>query len=609
MPFQPQVGQELTVDDVPYLVAQHPAAPDMPYGQEGKQAVVYQLVSACADPAKAERRALKAFKPRYRVPSLVSLGERIGRFAEFPGLQVCRRIVLTPHRHEALLRQHRDLTYAVLMPWVEGPTWMQVLLEKRPLTAEVSLEIARALADVLARMEQQRLAHCDLSGPNVLLPMLASGEGVALVDIEQMYAPDLASPALLPSGSPGYAHKARDGLWSPNADRFAGALLLAEMLGWCDERVREASWGESYFDPSETQQDSPRSALLSRILHERWGEDVVVLLERAWESDVLSDCATFGEWLVTLPKAVPQRTSVTEDQAPQAALPSSDAAVQALLNLAVQLEQQGNSSGALAAYREAYSLAPAGSGVHMLLARLLQEFEAQRSPRRQRAPGLSKGAAVPATPAKYPVLQDRMLSILHGVHASPVESFLLSAITVAVCAYVLMRTFGTMISRFEQGLWRLDTLVYEMSRSALIAVLSGLTEVLLLRTRIKEKQVVFVAIAAIAGLLGGVVTGAIVRVNEARLSTALLALAGLFGGAVGGALAGLGQASPLRIGELRTRWVAWSTISWAVVWALAGGIGWVVIGPAAPAAVAASVPVATALGLVLLLRVYPEIEF
>jgi hypothetical protein len=43
MPFQARVNQELTIDDVTYRIAEHPAAPGIPYGQEGRQAIVYQL--------------------------------------------------------------------------------------------------------------------------------------------------------------------------------------------------------------------------------------------------------------------------------------------------------------------------------------------------------------------------------------------------------------------------------------------------------------------------------------------------------------------------------------------------------------------------------------
>src|SRR5204863_3625098 len=143
---------------------------------------------------------------------------------------------------------------------------MEVVLNKEELTPDQSLALGRSLAGVMAAMEQEGLAHCDLSGPNVLLPMLSlsfsaqSGQSaVALVDVEQMFGPDLKRPELVPGGSPGYAHKiAPEGMWESDADRLSGAVLLAEMLAWCDERVRNMAWGESYFDPTEMQKDSER---------------------------------------------------------------------------------------------------------------------------------------------------------------------------------------------------------------------------------------------------------------------------------------------------------------------------------------------------------------
>ena len=45
MPFQPVVNQELTIDNVAYRMAEHPAAPGIPYDQEGRQAIVYQLAA------------------------------------------------------------------------------------------------------------------------------------------------------------------------------------------------------------------------------------------------------------------------------------------------------------------------------------------------------------------------------------------------------------------------------------------------------------------------------------------------------------------------------------------------------------------------------------
>lgn len=353
MPFQAEINLELPIDGTNWRIAEHPAAPGMPYGQEGRVAVVYRLNSSTG------ARAIKVFKPRYRLPSLASLAQRLAPFADMPGLAVCQRTVLTPQRHAALLRQFSDLTYAVLMPWIEGPTWMEVVLRRDDpqddaLSPEQGLTLAHALAAILAEMEQRSVAHCDLSGPNVLLPLLAPsplqgegwGGGVALVDVEQLYGPGLEQPAALPGGSPGYAHKtAPDGLWSDEADRFAGAVLLAEMLGWCDPHVRSAAWGEHYFDPAEIQTNSDRYRLLVAALRERWGDAIAGLFERAWASDTLADCATFGEWLVSLPEGAAPSSDISTP-------PTTDA-TSLLLTRAQRKEKEGDLAGALRCYQDA----------------------------------------------------------------------------------------------------------------------------------------------------------------------------------------------------------------------------------------------------------------
>jgi len=296
MPFQPLPNLELKIDNVDFLVTEHPNAPGMPYGQEGRQAIVYQLR------AGDESKALKVFKSRYRTPALVSLAEEIASYASLPGLQVCQRTVLTPRRHQDLLRKHPDLTYAVMMPWVEGITWQEVLMTKTKLTANQSNNLARAFADILVTMEERGIAHCDVSGANLMLPTDLSSGTVALVDVEGLYGSRLTPPKIFPAGSPGYAHQtAPQGLWSSEADRFASAVMLAEILGFCHPELREAAWGESYFNKVEMQADTDRYHLLADTLGQLWGDNIASLFTRAWRSDVLAECPTTGEWLVALP--------------------------------------------------------------------------------------------------------------------------------------------------------------------------------------------------------------------------------------------------------------------------------------------------------------------
>jgi hypothetical protein len=388
MSFRPNAHDELIIDGIAYRIAEHPAAPGFPYGQEGRAGIVYCL----QNPATGNKAALKVFRARFRTPALVSQAEKLAAFADLPGLTVCRRTVLTPQRHADLLRQHPDLTYAVLMPWIEGPTWTEVMLEKRPLTPQQALDLARAFADLLSRMEQNGIAHCDLSGPNVLLPMLAgqTADGrpqtayspsstVELVDVEGLYAPGLPRPEALPSGSSGYAHRtAREGLWGPTADRFAGAVLLAEMLGWGDETVREACYGETYFDPAEMPgqggANPPRYRTLLSALARHYGQPVADLFERAWTSETLADCPTFGEWLVAMPEhpvaqAFSLSTAATETAEAQASTSPEEVTlgvVRGLMQAARRMEDKGNLEGALELYRQALELAQADPSLRSL---------------------------------------------------------------------------------------------------------------------------------------------------------------------------------------------------------------------------------------------------
>jgi len=417
--FSPNFHDELTIDGITYRIAEHPAAPRIPYGQEGRAGIVYCLEPS-PSPAGRERgpggegskAALKVFKPRFRLPFLVSQADRMAPLAALPGLRACQRTVLTPFRHADLLRQYPDLTYAVLMPWIEGPTWFDILMDRKPLSPETSLALAHSLAQVLARMEEQGIAHCDLSAPNVMLPLLAGGTGVELVDLEGLYAPGMTRPQELSSGSAGYAHRqATGGLWGPEADRFAGAVLLAEMLGWCDPQVVQAAWGESYFAPQEMQQDTPRYHTLVAALERRWGSNVARLFERAWRSDSLLDCPTFGEWMVALPLTPSTQPPSPLPQAGEgkgvAAQPPGEevraaveptAEIRAFMQAARRMEDRGNLENALELYRQALELAQSDPSLRSLAREI--ELTVQDVEKRIAAQARRPQPAIPPLPVE-----------------------------------------------------------------------------------------------------------------------------------------------------------------------------------------------------------------
>src|SRR5918911_3004470 len=111
---QPAPWEVLTLGGVAYRLAAHPDVPGLPHVHQGNQAIVYQLLAQDgAEPT--DRRALKLFKPRYRLPALEPLANDLAIVAALPGLEVCRRTVLSPDQHADVLRAAPELTYSIVM--------------------------------------------------------------------------------------------------------------------------------------------------------------------------------------------------------------------------------------------------------------------------------------------------------------------------------------------------------------------------------------------------------------------------------------------------------------------------------------------------------------
>jgi hypothetical protein len=607
------VNDQLTINGVTYRVAEHPAAPGFPYGQEGRAGIVYQLLPSPTGRAAGGEgaAALKVFKPRFRSPALLTQAEKLAAFAHLPGLQAAHRIVLTRAQHPDLIQQHPDLIYAALMPWIAGPTWLDVLLAKQPLPAQQALTLARSLAEALEAMELRGIAHCDLSAANLILPLLAGGSGIALVDLEGLFAPGLSQPQTLSSGSAGYAHaQAAAGLWSPNADRFAGAVLLAEMLGWCAPEVTQAAWGESYFDPQEMQQDSARYQALLAALQRHWGDAVARLFARAWHSKTLADCPTFGEWLVALPEhpvaqafslSTPavEPTAAERTTSPQeSAAVDTTAEIRAFMQAARRMEDKGNLENALELYRQALELAGADPSLRSLAREIeltVQDVEkrmaAQASPLQpaisprpvEEGPGgrvisplsLGEGPGVRAKPRRKPGWGFWLLWVFAnagGGIAGSVASFAVS-ITVGVVAALILALVGmsTGENAFVNSVLSsvMLTTVFLAAFGTVLGAAIGFTQWLMLRQHVHKAGwwVPASAVGWIIWCLGIVIATALTQSNgtasEVRLANDIIVIAA---GAIG-LTVGVSQWIVLR---RRVRSSGW--------WILASIVGWAIIG-------------------------------
>jgi hypothetical protein len=303
--FDPAPGEEieLDVDGVRrcFHAMRHPAGPSFVHAMEGAKAHVYHVREV---PNGAEY-ALKVMKSRFREASLVERCAALDALKTLPGMAVCERRCLTLQSSPGTLARFCDLEYSILMPWMVGHTWYDVVqagaMGRDLARAAEALSTAEHLVEVLAALEERGVAHCDLSAGNVVVdPAVGS---VALVDVEDVFTPLVSAPSAIPGGTPGYQHRtSHAGMWRLDGDRFAGAVLLAEMLGWYDPAVRAAAAGESYFDADELQ--DPGSArltlLLAALRRHRNGEGLVVLLKRAWASVSLGECPMLAEWQLAI---------------------------------------------------------------------------------------------------------------------------------------------------------------------------------------------------------------------------------------------------------------------------------------------------------------------
>lgn len=292
--LEPQPGTTITLDDT-YKFLPHPTVPAMAFAQEGRKAVVYQLAK------NGRKYALKIFKPKFRDPSMVSTSQNLSNLA-LRGLEACDRICFTRSNFTGLINQYPDLEYAVLMPWVNGSTWFDVVFQGMAINQDACKQIAKNTANVLANLERQGYAHCDIAGPNVIVNTL-NGD-VSFIDVEDMYGPNLPEPNAYPLGTDGYQHlearKRIKGQWCAAGDRFSAAVLFAEMLGWSSADIRNNRDEEHYFSIGEMQNPSSQRYLrLLKFLRDL-SKEIGGFFERAWNSSTLEECPTLAEWAKAL---------------------------------------------------------------------------------------------------------------------------------------------------------------------------------------------------------------------------------------------------------------------------------------------------------------------
>ena len=262
MPFRSNIFEIISIDGKEYRFNPQPANAESPFAITGKRATVYQLQDE-----HGALYALKVFSLAYRSPQIAAQAKQIASLQSIPGLEACKRRVLIPVEQAELVITHPELRYAVLMPWLPGSTLEELLATKNALTPEQRLMAAQKLAATLAELEARGVVHGNLNPANLLVDLSASDEvAIHLVGLEGMRF-DAAQGADFDATS----------------DRFAGAMLLAELLS-----------GEVVREDVASQED------VAEIIEDRWGRAICDVYERAVSSPTPAHCPPFSEWIDAL---------------------------------------------------------------------------------------------------------------------------------------------------------------------------------------------------------------------------------------------------------------------------------------------------------------------
>jgi len=303
--FSPFVGMLLSIASTLYEFVPHPHFPgdeSAVFVVEGGEAFVYQLRERSD---AGTMYALKVMKPIYRSEQCVRVAAALVAHKDVPGLFLGHRLCLTKATAPGVIAAFPDLEYATLMPWLASKTWAGVLSDATASAAYTSTKarsLAAATANVLWYLEAHNLVHTDIAGGNILVA--PNYERVELLDIEGLATLTMPVPTWRSQGSPGYQHPKLDkrGQWRLEGDRFAGAILLTEMLTWWHPLVRAytADDAETLFAPDELQtSDFPRwYAVRDTLWH--MNPTLLALFDQAWASSDLAQCPPLSSWAMQL---------------------------------------------------------------------------------------------------------------------------------------------------------------------------------------------------------------------------------------------------------------------------------------------------------------------
>lgn len=201
----------------------------------------------------------------------------------------------------------------ILMPKVPGSPWSSVADSLREgestLTLEQRLTAGMNLAECIDRLEAGGCCHRDLSASNVFVDQ--DGR-IYLIDWDSLCHPNLPFQANTTVGTAGYIApftRAASGAWDascswrPYADRYALAILIAEILLTGAGRAPAQEDGTMF---AQKQLEDPDNGLTKERIDDLWRLDRAAgqLLWKALHASSFGTCPPPAQWRCVLRKAL-----------------------------------------------------------------------------------------------------------------------------------------------------------------------------------------------------------------------------------------------------------------------------------------------------------------
>lgn len=315
-------GQKISIDGVVYQLEAV-----MQEASKHARTTLLELRNVTKGVRKDQRFILKAVEDAKadEASRLETFPERARKLIEpGAGLRILQRHALSERQIEpATIR--KGLAGAQLMPLVKGRSWRDVLSARETFSKGRCKDLARALLEVLLRLEARGMAHCRLGASHILID---EHDRIELCSLESLYAPALSEPDSLPPSVPGYAvehekrkkRRKRENIaerWNAAGDRFAAAVLFAEMLAWHSKDVQalaDAEESEGLFPSYALGRESDRHELIVNAADQAL-PGFAKLFARAWESRTLDEAPRLAEYAPLFGLATPALDASSEGRA------------------------------------------------------------------------------------------------------------------------------------------------------------------------------------------------------------------------------------------------------------------------------------------------------